>query len=113
MSLENFSLKDRIAVVTGAGQGIGLEIARAFGEAGAVVIVAEIMEETGCAAARALNEAGYKAKFFRLDVTDSDLVDRVAEAIIAEYGHVDILVNNAGRVNNINFLDYWTRSITG
>ena len=46
-------------------------------------------------------------------MTDSDLVDRVAEAIIAEYGHVDILVNNAGRVNNISFLDYSDEDITG
>ena len=89
MSLEKFSLKDRIAVVTGAGRGIGLEIARALGEAGALVIVAEIIEDTGCAAARALDEAGYRAKFFRTDVTDPDAVDRVAEAILAEFGRVE------------------------
>ena len=44
-------MKDRIAVVTGAGRGIGLEIARALGEAGALVVVAEINEDTGCEAA--------------------------------------------------------------
>jgi len=108
MSLEKFSVKDRIAVVTGAGRGIGLEIARALGEAGAVVVIAEIMEDTGSAAAAALNRAGSRAKYHRLDVTDADAVERAAERVVAEYGRVDILVNNAGYANNIAAADYPT-----
>jgi NAD(P)-dependent dehydrogenase (short-subunit alcohol dehydrogenase family) len=108
MSLEKFSLKDRIAVVTGAGRGIGREIARAMGEAGAVVIVAEIMEDTGRAAERDLLAAGFRARYFPLDVTDPDAVERAAGAIVAEYGRVDILVNNAGYANNIAAVDYPT-----
>ena len=74
MYLEKFSLKDRVAVVTGAGRGIGLEIAGALADAGATVIVAEIVEEAGRAAAQRLTQAGRRADFYQLDVTDSAAV---------------------------------------
>ena len=106
MYLEKFSLRDRIAVVTGAGRGIGLEIARAFGEAGAVVIIAEIMDDNGREAARRLTEMGYRGEFHSLDVTDSAAVNRAADAIAAKYGRIDVLVNNAGCANNIKAMDY-------
>jgi NAD(P)-dependent dehydrogenase (short-subunit alcohol dehydrogenase family) len=101
MYLNKFSLQDRVAVVTGAGRGIGLEIARALSEAGATVVIAEIIEEAGRKAAQRLTQAGRHADFYALDVTDSAAVDRAADAIVAKHGKVDILVNNAGYANNI------------
>ena len=101
MYLGKFSLKDRTAVITGAGRGIGLEIAHALAEAGATVIIAEIIEEAGREAAQRLTQAGRRADFYLLDVTDSAAVGRAADAIFAKYGKVDILVNNAGYANNI------------
>lgn len=106
MYLEKMSLQDRVAVVTGAGRGIGLEIAQALAEAGATVVIGEIIEENGRQAARKLTEAGRQADFYPLDVTDSAAVDRTAAAICTKYGKVDILVNDAGYANNIKAEDY-------
>src|SRR3954467_11681729 len=105
MYLEQMKLTDRIAVVTGAGRGIGLEIARALGEAGAVVVIADINETTGREAAEVLNRSGVRAEFLQLDVTDSPAVNRAAAAIMANHGKVDVLVNNAGYADNPGALE--------
>ncbi|MGA2119426.1 MAG: glucose 1-dehydrogenase [Bryobacteraceae bacterium] len=101
MYIEKFSLRDRVAVVTGAGRGIGFEIACALADVGASVVIAEIEESSGKQAARTFAEAGCRAEFHHLDVTDSAAVEEAAAAINARYGKVDILVNNAGYANNI------------
>ena len=90
-----WSLAGRLAVVTGAGQGIGREIAAALAEAGATVVVADRNAATGAAAAAELGGA-----FVELDVTDSAAVRTVVDAILAEHGRIDVLVNNAGIVRN-------------
>ena len=96
MYLEKLKLDGRIAVITGAGQGIGLACAQALGEAGAAVVVAELMPERVESAVAALKNLGLKASGHTLDVTKSADVDRVAAAVLKELGRVDILVNNAG-----------------
>lgn len=96
MYLEKLKLDGKVAVVTGAGQGIGAACARALGEAGATVIVADMMPDRVEASTNELKKLGIKAHGMTLDVTKSKDVDRVADEIVKQHGHVDILVNNAG-----------------
>jgi NAD(P)-dependent dehydrogenase (short-subunit alcohol dehydrogenase family) len=96
MYLEKLRLDGRIAVITGGGQGIGAACARALGEAGATVVVAELLADRIDASVAELRKVGINATGRALDVTKSADVASVADAIGREYGRVDILVNNAG-----------------
>src|ERR1700737_58518 len=96
MYLEKFKLGGRVALVTGAGQGIGLACAEALGEAGAKVIIADRdpkAAENGCASLKA---RGYDAEVVIMDVTDSARVAEVADQLASRHRKIDILVNNAG-----------------
>src|SRR5713226_1672014 len=96
MYLEKFRLGGRLAVVTGAGQGIGLACAEALAEAGAKVIIADRdpkAAEAGCASLKA---SGYDSAIVVMDVTDSRRVTEVADQLASQHGKIDILVNNAG-----------------
>src|SRR5258708_14429213 len=96
MYLEKFKLDRKTALVTGAGQGIGLACAEALAEAGADVFIADrdpAAAETGRAA---LEAKGYAAEVVIMDVTDPARVTEVADQIASQHGKIDILVNNAG-----------------
>ncbi|MFC6579079.1 3-oxoacyl-ACP reductase [Planomonospora parontospora] len=84
-------LQDRVAVITGAGSGIGLATARRFAQEGAKVVCADVDETAG---AKAAAEVG--GLFVRADVTDEDDVIRMYQAAADAYGGVDIAFNNAG-----------------
>lgn len=96
MYLEKFKLPGKTAVVTGAGQGIGLACAEALGEAGARVVIADRDAALAKAAATDLTGKGYDAEMTLMDVTDSRRVSEVADELVSRYGQVDILINNAG-----------------
>jgi NAD(P)-dependent dehydrogenase (short-subunit alcohol dehydrogenase family) len=89
-------LKGKIAIVTGAGQGIGEAIARAFSDEGATVIIAEKNPSTGKAVAAALERQGAQAMFVETDVAEPASSTAMAAAVMAQFGRIDILVNNAG-----------------
>lgn len=90
-------LAGRAAIVTGAGDGVGLGIAKRLAAEGAVVLVAEFNRETGPAAAESLRALGAQAEFFACDVTDKAQVEAMVAACVERFGSVDILVNNAYR----------------
>ena len=96
MYQEKLKLNGQVAVVTGAGQGIGAACARALGEAGAKVIVADFMQDRIDSTVAELRKLKIDAHGAKLDVTKSKEVDAVCAEIIKTHGHVDILVNNAG-----------------
>ena len=103
--------QDKVAIVTGAGQGIGEGYARALAAEGAKVVVAELNEEQG---ERVAKELG--ALFVKVDVADPASADAMAAAVMAEYGRIDYLVNNAAIFHSMRRdglttvpLDYLTR----
>ena len=95
-----FDLIGRVALVTGAGRGIGLEIARTLAAAGADVVVAEFDPQTGEEAAEEIRKSGRNAFFVPVDVRDPNSVQAMTEAIYERVEAVDILVNNAGIARN-------------
>ena len=123
----------KVAIVTGAGQGLGRAYAEALAAEGASVVVAEINEGTAKDTAEAINSAGGAALAVRTDVTDPDSCAAMVAAAVERFGTVDILVNNAAiydglqmdafedldlatwnRVLNVNVTGTWlaTRAVT-
>jgi 3-oxoacyl-[acyl-carrier protein] reductase len=88
--------EDRVAIVTGAGRGIGRATALGFAEAGARVAVVDVDAEAGEHVAREIDSAGGTALFAFADVSDRASVDAMVETVIGTWGRIDILINNAG-----------------
>ncbi|WP_372780367.1 SDR family NAD(P)-dependent oxidoreductase [Litorivivens sp.] len=91
----------RVAVVTGAGTGIGEGIARCLAREGMTVVVAELNQATGEAVASKLEKLGGRGRFIATDVTDLASVDAMMQQVLNEFGRVDVLVNNAYPTNSL------------
>ena len=89
-------LRGRVAVVTGAASGIGLALARRFGEEGMKVVLSDVEEASLARATQALVEAGHRAIGVRCDVRFQEAVDALRDATLAEFGAVHVVCNNAG-----------------
>jgi 3-oxoacyl-[acyl-carrier protein] reductase len=98
------SLRDKVAIVTGAAQGIGEGIALKLAEKGAHVVVSDIDEAGAIRAAKAVRSADRRALAITADVADRERVMQMVESSVAEFGRLDILVNNAGIARSATLL---------
>lgn len=95
--------ENKVAIVTGAAQGIGEAYARALAAEGAAVVVADLNEESGAKVVAAIEEAGGRAIFVRTDVADAASATAMADATVAAFGGIDLLVNNAAIYGDMQF----------
>ena len=98
-------LTGKRVLLTGAGRGIGLEMARAFAAAGAGIVLTDVDAELLGQAVEQLQASGAEVHHAVLDVTDDDAIVAVRDRLLADVGPVDVLVNNAGVVFGGNFLE--------
>lgn len=110
------SLRGRVAIITGAGQGIGKVFAKAYAACGAVPVIAEINAAKGEAVAKEIVNGGGQAFAVATDVASPDAITAMIEAVERRYGRIDILVNNAGIFSTLDMrpfdqipLDEWER----
>ncbi len=89
-------LTDKVAIVTGAGQGIGRAIALRLAGAGATVVVAELNRKVGETVAKEIEALGRKSLVVEVDVSKLDQTQRMAQQTLEAFNQIDILVNNAG-----------------
>jgi NAD(P)-dependent dehydrogenase (short-subunit alcohol dehydrogenase family) len=110
-------LQGRVAIITGAAQGIGAEYARALALEGAAVVLADVVDAS--AVADAIKQGGGRALALKVDVTSPESTQRMAQAAIETFGHIDVLVNNAGLFANLTLKPFeqidsaeWDRVMT-
>src|ERR1041384_181492 len=113
-------LANKIAIITGAGHGIGKAYARKFAREGATVVIADIDAKSGDEVAKALLDSGFSAWSRFTDVTSFESVESLARETVETFGRIDILVNNAaiyvtqklwkGPVEDLD-VDEWDRVI--
>ena len=105
MDMNAFSLKGKVAWITGASYGIGFAIAEAYAAAGAKIVFNDINQELVDKGLKAYAEKGIDAAGYVCDVTNEEVVQELVKKIEAEVGTIDILVNNAGIIRRIPMIE--------
>lgn len=105
MAQDNSRLAGKVALVSGAARGIGAACARTLAAAGAAVLVTDVLDEAGEKTAESLRQAGARAAYQHLDVTDEAQWKAAVAAAVEQFGSLSILVNNAGIENTALITD--------
>ena len=115
MYQDKFRLDGKVAVVTGSARGIGNETAFALADMGANVIITDLTQASADEGVEKLRSRGADASAMVVDVTDTQSVDALAQAVVAKFGKVDVLVNNAGIAELMDTIDttddQWLRTM--
>ncbi|NQV54350.1 MAG: glucose 1-dehydrogenase [Rhodospirillales bacterium] len=106
-TVDYHSLKGRVIIITGAGQGIGRAYAHHFAAQGAIPVIAEIQADKGAVVAQEINDDGGNALFVETDVGDEGSVNAMAEKVLDGFGRIDGLINNAAMFTNLSHLPFW------
>lgn len=101
------SLKDRVFIVTGGGQGLGRAYSLELARQGAIPVIADLNADKGDAVAREIRSANGKALAVRTDVADETSTKAMAAAALKEYGRIDGLINNAALFSVITMAPFW------
>lgn len=96
------NLKGQVAIITGGAKGIGAGACEVFSEAGAQVVMWDVLD--GNSTAESISEKGGKIVYRKVDITDRKQVDQEAAWVLSEFGKIDILINNAGIIRDRSFL---------
>jgi NAD(P)-dependent dehydrogenase (short-subunit alcohol dehydrogenase family) len=97
------SFENKVAIVTGAAQGIGAAYAKALADRGASVVIADVNETAGADTAAKIVADGGRAIFVRCDVSSAESATAMAEKVVEEFGGIDLLVNNAAIYGDMQF----------
>ncbi len=98
-----FRLDGQVAIITGGARGIGEGICKVFCDAGAIVIMWDVLDE-GHEAAKTIANAGGKISFRKVDITNRSVVKEAVDEIMTDHGKIDILINNAGVIRDRSFM---------
>ena len=93
-------LKDRVTIITGSGQGMGLAIAKCCAKEGAKIVITDINDQTIAQAVDEIKTLGVDAMGVKMDVTNKEQIKAMVENVVKSWGKIDILVNNAGGALN-------------